>query len=204
MIRRLRRTTRHPILTAYYLAERRHEQVVRDLRQTATTGLHLGCGAKYIDGLINADLYDDTVRDIAVDSLRLSNFDDASVDLIEHHHMLEHLSVADARKGLEEWARVLRPGGWLVMTTPNMDAIARLWIVSSYRGKFGPVDNSSLVDMLYGSQENDGMFHRAAYNPRHLRKMLTAGGFKVRRLARRYPAFKTTPSMLVIAQRSPA
>lgn len=45
--------------------------------------------------------------------------DDASVDAIVAGEFIEHLSEGDVDRTLQEFARVLRPGGQLLMTTPN-------------------------------------------------------------------------------------
>jgi SAM-dependent methyltransferase len=47
--------------------------------------------------------------------------DDASFDAIVAGEFIEHLSEADVGRTLQEFARVLRPGGKLLMTTPNPD-----------------------------------------------------------------------------------
>ena len=44
-------------------------------------------------------------------------FDDESFDLVFYHHVIEH--VDDPARSLAELARVLRPGGWLFVGTPN-------------------------------------------------------------------------------------
>ena len=45
--------------------------------------------------------------------------DDASVDAIVAGEFIEHLSEADVDRTLQEFARALRPGGMVLMTTPN-------------------------------------------------------------------------------------
>jgi SAM-dependent methyltransferase len=49
----------------------------------------------------------------------LSFVDDASVDLVFSGQSIEHVSRADAAIVVAEVARVLRPGGWFVLDTPN-------------------------------------------------------------------------------------
>lgn len=47
-----------------------------------------------------------------------AEFPAASFDLVTCWHVIEHVS--DPRRFLEEIYRILRPGGWLVLATPNL------------------------------------------------------------------------------------
>src|SRR4051812_46834575 len=105
------------------------DRLLADIRHHAAAGLalHLGAGKSRIPGLVNCDLYEPTA-DRKVDAIDLGEFADGSVELIEHHHMLEHLSLADAQKALREWSRVLRPGGFLVVTCPDILRVCLLYL----------------------------------------------------------------------------
>lgn len=65
-----------------------------------------------------------------VDDERLP-FDDAAFDVIESMDVVEH--VADPDRYLGELARVLAPGGLILLVTPN-----RLWPVEQHLGIVGP------------------------------------------------------------------
>jgi predicted SAM-dependent methyltransferase len=58
--------------------------------------------------------------DLKADAKDLSMFADGSVDYIESHHMIEHLSFADTESALTEWHRVLRQRGLLVISCPDI------------------------------------------------------------------------------------
>lgn len=64
---------------------------------------------------VPAGVYDDV---LCASSMTMP-LDDASVDAIVAGEFIEHLSEADVDRALQEFARVLRPGGKLLMTTPN-------------------------------------------------------------------------------------
>lgn len=49
----------------------------------------------------------------------LSSYDDASFDLVYSGQTIEHVTEADADRVLAEAHRVLRPGGWIAIDTPN-------------------------------------------------------------------------------------
>jgi SAM-dependent methyltransferase len=94
-------------------------------------------------------------------SLEAAAFPDASFDLVHASHLIEHLNSPGSF--LDEAARVLAPGGILVLTTPNADGFqARLR---------GPRWRSAIYDHLY-------LFSR-----RTLRRLLESRGFAVARSA---------------------
>ncbi|WP_243368751.1 methyltransferase domain-containing protein [Fundidesulfovibrio soli] len=53
------------------------------------------------------------------DAELLETVQDESVDFVHSSHCLEHL--AEPRRGLAHWMRVLRPGGFLIVTVPDED-----------------------------------------------------------------------------------
>lgn len=53
------------------------------------------------------------------DAQLMASVEDASVDFVHSSHCLEHLH--DPRAGLLNWVRVVRPGGYLVITIPDED-----------------------------------------------------------------------------------
>lgn len=164
-------------------------------REAASVALHLGCGHNPIAGVINCDLHSE-LADRKIDALDLSAFGDGSVDLVEHHHLLEHLSILEAETGLDEWWRVLRPGGHLVITCPDLDAVARLWLQADHDTRW-----SSVIHFVYGSQEHPGMFHRSGYDSRRLAELLGRHRFDV---IFRYAPFpeRATPSMLMVGRKA--
>ena len=48
---------------------------------------------------------------------------DRSLDFVHASHCLEHLE--DPRRGLIEWIRIVRPGGFLIITVPDEDLYER-------------------------------------------------------------------------------
>ena len=53
-------------------------------------------------------------------------FKDNSFDTIFNSEMIEHLYPQDSKKMLDEFFRVLKPGGKLIITTPNRSEYRRL------------------------------------------------------------------------------
>ena len=109
----------------------------------ALSYLELGCGdgfildALYQEGIRNAR--GTTYRDRSIDYIRTRDYpehlqidggidlnrrlpySDATFDVVYSTEVIEH--VEGHRNFLREAARVLKPGGWLVLTTPNVHRI---------------------------------------------------------------------------------
>jgi SAM-dependent methyltransferase len=93
-------------------------------------------------------------------TLEAAAFPAASFDLVHASHLIEHLN--SPASFLDEAARVLAPGGLLVLTTPNADGLqARL---------LGPKWRSAIYDHLY------------LFSLRTLRALLESRGFAVARV----------------------
>src|SRR5262245_34332055 len=95
-----------------WLAARRVTRFLAKLRESGTV-LHLGAGGKRLSGAINCDLYDPTA-DRQWDATHLPDVATATVDIVEHHHLIEHLGMAELQRAFAEWARVLKPNGLLI------------------------------------------------------------------------------------------
>lgn len=150
--------------------------------------------------MVNCDLFDPSA-DRKVDAIRLDEFDTESVDVIEHHHMIEHLSIEDLNRAVSEWHRVLKNGGRLIFTCPDIARVCRHYLLLKIRGLVSDQTRNTeyAIKMLVGSQEHEGMFHKNHFDPGRVRKMFPAFGFQVECITA-YP-MRPTPSMLVVARK---
>lgn len=171
------------------------DKIIHNIHRASSVGLHLGCGTTRIAGLINCDLYEKSA-DLQISATNLQDFDNESVDLIEHHHMIEHLAIEEAKLGIAEWSRVLKKGGYLILTCPNINAVLIKWFLARRYWKY-----EYIIKMIYGPQEHDGMFHKSAYDSKRLRELLQPQGMNVEFTYTPYP-HRPTPSLLVIAKKS--
>jgi len=178
------------------------DKLLAEFRNSITKGLHLGAGSSKLPGLLNCDLFNPEA-DLKVDATNLDIFDDESVDLIESHHMIEHLSFAETERALSEWRRVLRPGGLLVITCPDILKICLQWFKYSSLYPLFPCPEKIdyMAKTLVGSQEREGEFHKNAFDIRRMSRLLSKYGFNIEFTFSPYP-LRPTPSMLVIARKT--
>lgn len=97
--------------------------------------LCLGSGQKRFDnnhGWINIDTQNvppDRVPDIVCDFTKEPlPFEDNSIITIVAEHCIEHVGCGEATAMLQECWRVLQPGGSLIITAPDMRALAGRWL----------------------------------------------------------------------------
>lgn len=128
---------------------------------------------------------DPSVRpDIVCSMIDMSPVATDSIDAIWSSHNLEHLHRHEVPVALSEFLRVLRPGGQLLLTLPDLQKIAELVAAdgledSAYRSPSGPI---SPLDMIYGhtasvAQGNLHMAHKTGFTSRTLHQLLAAAGF---------------------------
>lgn len=104
------------------------EQLVHDkLNRQEPVRLHLGCGSRIFDGYINVD--GEYMRDhpdvIIHDITQPFPLADDSVDEILTVHVLEHITRSRVVGMLQEWHRILRPGGFAAVEWPDFLKMCR-------------------------------------------------------------------------------
>jgi predicted SAM-dependent methyltransferase len=114
-----------------------------------------------------------------------------SVDAIWSSHNLEHLHRHEVPRALSEFLRVLRPGGLLLMTLPDLQRVAELVVADrledeAYLSPSGPI---TPLDMMFGhtpSLANGHMFmaHKTGFTGGSLERLLGESGFCDIRLTR--------------------
>lgn len=90
--------------------------------------LNLGCQIHYFDGWTNVDIIGDDPGikvDIEADAGSLPMIADNSVDFIYAGHLVEHFYPDTLGAAIAEWKRVLKPGGTLVIVTPDCGTVFR-------------------------------------------------------------------------------
>jgi SAM-dependent methyltransferase len=113
--------------------------------------LNIGSGDKLVrKGYVNIDAkFGDMAYPLA--------YPDNSVDEIYASHILEHFGLHETMNVLKDWARVLKPGGWLKVAVPDFD-----FVVEHYRN--GNPDGLPIFGYLMGGQMNGNDYHKSVFN----------------------------------------
>lgn len=159
------------------------------------TFLHVGCGplrkvkttpefAGPMWTEVRLDI-DPAVRpDIVASMTDMTPVPSASMDALYSSHNIEHLYPTEVPVALREFARVLKPDGFAVITCPDLQSVAAMvaqgkLLEPLYESSAGPI---SPIDVLYGHRDalekgNLFMAHRTGFTHRTLWQLLTEAGF---------------------------
>ncbi|MBI5279961.1 MAG: class I SAM-dependent methyltransferase [Burkholderiales bacterium] len=134
------------------------------------TLLHVGCGAETRHHLtpgfrgdgwreIRLDIDPAVKPDLIGTITDMSAVADGSVDALYSSHNLEHIYHHEVPQALDEFFRVLKPGGFVVLTCPDLQSVCaqvakgRL-LEPLYTAPAGPI---SALDILYGHEKKLAM-----------------------------------------------
>lgn len=112
-------------LTRQRLENRRLQRDFARLLESRGRKLHMGCGDDYIEGRINVDSDPESKADLVMNVWMLRQLPDACVEAIESYHFFEHMHYFQAVWLLEQWFRLLAPGGGLVIELPDFEVCVR-------------------------------------------------------------------------------
>jgi len=97
------------------------------LGQQKIRKLHLGCGNNILEGWLNSDLFPESDHVVHIDATKTCPFDDETFDYIFSEHMIEHFSYAQGQRMLKECFRVLKDGGKIRISTPDLSFLLLLY-----------------------------------------------------------------------------
>jgi predicted SAM-dependent methyltransferase len=133
--------------------------------------LDVGCGEqpmKTDEGqVVTVDIREDCHPDYRCDFRRLP-FAAGSFDIVHSAHTLEHISRAECGTVLDEWIRVLAPGGELRINVPSLEWVAKQILA----GKLGTDE----LNVLYGQQEYAENYHQNGFTTASLTALLKEKG----------------------------
>ncbi len=139
------------------------------MTDTAPLYLHIGCGNQRLEGWVNVDLQNLPAVDVVADVTEGLPFTGAAAVFAEH--FLEHLRLDHGLAFLRETHRVLAPGGWLRLSTPNLE-----WVLSTHYD----LESAAEERRAMGLQLNRafrGWGHQFLWNRHLLADALLACGF---------------------------
>lgn len=124
--------------------------------------LNLGGGIVICDRWLTGDVVPRS--DVYMDVTRPLPLPDNSIDAIFSEEVIEHVPLPDGRAMLKECHRVLKPGGRLRLSTPDLGYFAR-------RAQDPEVSPQEINDIFYKHE------HRHIYSRAELRQCLESAGF---------------------------
>ena len=151
---------------------------------TPVIRLNLGCGPAFLrDGIINIDCRNlippDGVTFLRADIADLSDmFQDGAAVEIWAHDVIEHFPQGQIDAVLDEWVRLLAPGGSLHIQT--LDLVAAAEFILHGNAYYGPNPSDEIkAYRIYGAQDYPENFHKAGFTIAGLSAMLRARGLEI-------------------------
>jgi len=131
--------------------------------------IDIGSGDNPNQGYVHVDIQDVPEVDIIslADDLKLP---DSSVEEIYSSHLIEHFTRTQLDTVLQEWRRVLKKGGTVVIKTPDILKVCEKLL-------HGKVDYHLGISWIYGGQRTKWDFHYWSWTFEKIREKLEANGF---------------------------
>ena len=155
--------------------------------------LHIG-GTVSAEGWEVFNIQQSEMVDHVGDARDLSRFADTTFDCIYASHVLEHFGYKqEISNVLHEWFRVLKKGGTLYVSVPDLDILAQLLLM---KDKLSLEERFQIMRMLFGGHTNEYDYHATGLNLDFLSLFLQECGFtKIRRVAT-FGLFQDTSTLL--------
>eukprot|EP01038_Epipyxis_sp_PR26KG_P008707 gene8707-11766_t len=136
--------------------------------------LNIG-GITAADGWLNVNSQVMPGVHINRDMHNLEGFADGSVTAIYSSHTLEHNAHGDGmfETALAEWRRVLRPGGIVMISVPDLRVLSRMLLDKS----FDINERWKVIMMMYGAQSDPFDYHQVGFDEDLLVYFMNKAGF---------------------------
>jgi predicted SAM-dependent methyltransferase len=162
-------------------AAARDRELLEALRGRTDLRINVGASSSHIEGWLNADLLRDPEgRCIRMDATQPWPFESGSAEAVNSEHFLEHLDVEGGRAYFAQAFRVLRRGGVIRTSTPDLEGICEVYrkrdsalLALHQEHGYTATCHSDLVNnsfYLWG--------HRHIYDLEKLSELLTEAGFE--------------------------
>jgi len=149
---------------------------------TKVVRLNLGCGDKPLEGYINVDVAPSRggkAPDVVADVRFLEPFAPDHADEILAIHLIEHIDRWEVVDVLRRWFTLLKPGGRLVIETPNLVSACEALLADPLKAARAGKTGQMSMWPLYGdpSWKDPLMMHKWLYTPQSLAEVMHEAGF---------------------------
>jgi len=167
--------------------------------------LNLGCGRRVLQGFVNIDRYMVTPSMLKADIYRLP-LREGVADGLFSAHSLEHLPIRRAALALRDWHRVMRPGGTLLLSMPDIEIIMSTLLLKDLNPRahrwfmytlFGYQADMECGEGVEDPPVDPGQFHCSGYSKRTMAEELEGIGFRIQEIEN-YEGYGT-PGLYVVA-----
>ena len=134
--------------------------------------LHIG-GRQVAPGWEIFNIVDAPGVDHLGDARDLSRFPAFEFSAVYASHIFEHIDYQyEMQRTINEWSRVLEPGGTLYISVPDMDVLCRLFVKKDLTTD----ERFHIMRMMFGGHMDEYDFHLAGLNFELLSHFLQRGG----------------------------
>lgn len=153
---------------------------IEQYRGKSDLKLHLGCGQDYWPGYVNIDVDPSAKADLILDISELENtFDPGSISEVVMYHVINYLSLWEARGFFQALTRLMPPNGRLIIETVNLEAA--LAKVAQSKGNLGEYLEGVRALHAFGRDHMEAQArfvpNRFSWTRWHLEEELGAAGF---------------------------
>lgn len=138
--------------------------------------LNLASQGEVIPGFINIDQNPQTEQEIKAD-IRKLDYQDNSVEIIVAKNILQVFSHREFKKVLLEWNRVIKIGGTLILSVPDLKSTLEAYLNNK-------LDFEEVQNALFGHQKNEFDYFYNGFDEKSIVTALEQTGFKVVELSK--------------------
>lgn len=163
-----------------------NERINEYLLSNLTRKLHLGAGTNILPGWLNTDIAPHNRDVLAIDLSKPLPFEENTFDYVASEHFIEHLTLQDGVRLLSECFRIMKSGGTLRLSTPDITRLLALYTSkpSELQKKYVDWVTATFISGVKGYNPTmilNNMFynwgHRFIYDQNLLASIMQGAGF---------------------------
>jgi predicted SAM-dependent methyltransferase len=163
---------------------------------TASIKLHIGGRQPHPEWKI-LDVEPRPEVDYVANASDLSQFENSSVQAIYASHVLEHFYHSlnnELITTLKEWHRVLKPGGQLLISVPDLKTLCWLYLNPNLMA----IERHQLMRIIFGGQTNSYDVHKVGFDFETLSLYLEEVGFEEYEQVSEFNLFNDCSSLRIL------